>query len=398
MAKQPIPEARGFAAALETYLARGGGRRKSGASRKGGFRYTEGPMRGQTTEQATAAARRLWDRAPDSVKEKYAAMESRTLAPSEAAAAGYAGPDGIRVATPGDTNGDGILDAYQQGGGSVPARQNPVPGVGSPANGQPDAAAGKSVSHVVEPGMDPSQAGFVGTAADRAFAARIATGAGGGEYGETAFVSPGMMNYTFGPNGLSATVGTASTDARPNPGVVPAANPAGSSEVADYVRQPAPTARPGGPTDVKVKAPGTGKSPDSARFSADVETAAPEQAPVGKVWIGMKGGKRIYADGDPAKNGAAPPAGYDPRGGSAYAGPDAPAIGNVAKFGPAEAPAPKVKPVVEAPGGPIKKFTDWSGVGLADQDKVNRQMFGDAAADEYLKRQGGSRRQYTVKR
>jgi hypothetical protein len=101
-----IPEARGKAAAITSYLAQGGGmtdktglqrgdkRTRGGQiTRKGmvvpgstvspGERYTSGPMRGMTMEQATQKAEGMWASSPDALKEKYASRSESDLAPSE---------------------------------------------------------------------------------------------------------------------------------------------------------------------------------------------------------------------------------------------------------------------------------------------------------------------------
>jgi hypothetical protein len=79
-----IPQARGFAAALERHLANGGGLRKSGSDRVAGAVFTKGKARGLTVEGATQQARDMWDKAPASVKEKYSRRGGEgLLAPSE---------------------------------------------------------------------------------------------------------------------------------------------------------------------------------------------------------------------------------------------------------------------------------------------------------------------------
>lgn len=76
----------GFQAALETYLARGGPLRNDSTRGKAGTRYTEGPLRGLTEEQAISRARRLWMRASPQVRAKYERMEQATMAPPAAPA------------------------------------------------------------------------------------------------------------------------------------------------------------------------------------------------------------------------------------------------------------------------------------------------------------------------
>ena len=106
-------------------MSRGGGRQSNPNSRRGGMRFTQGPIKGLTVEQATEKARGLWSKAPDSVKEKYAGREASTLAPSERKAyrqqiAGVEPAPGMsefskgtRRASPGDLNGDGMQDVAQ---------------------------------------------------------------------------------------------------------------------------------------------------------------------------------------------------------------------------------------------------------------------------------------------
>ncbi|MBK1883670.1 hypothetical protein JIN85_14710 [Luteolibacter pohnpeiensis] len=72
-----IPEARGKARAISTFLARGGGLRSiSRRYGKAGARYTEGPLKGLTHDQALAKAELLWANASPAVKKKYADMAS----------------------------------------------------------------------------------------------------------------------------------------------------------------------------------------------------------------------------------------------------------------------------------------------------------------------------------
>jgi hypothetical protein len=74
-----VPEARGYSAALDSFLAQGGSRfQKSGLFKKG-------RLKGKSLSEAQAEFERLWASAPDSVKNKYAGMRSNDgmLAPSE---------------------------------------------------------------------------------------------------------------------------------------------------------------------------------------------------------------------------------------------------------------------------------------------------------------------------
>lgn len=72
----PETEARAKEAALQAYLAQGGGRRLDGGARgnKRGFRYTEGPIKGLTKGQAIAKFNLMWSKASLRVKAKYAKM------------------------------------------------------------------------------------------------------------------------------------------------------------------------------------------------------------------------------------------------------------------------------------------------------------------------------------
>ena len=90
MAETQVPIAAGKAAALSTYLARGGELVTKKGKRKPGPRYSSGPMRGKTVEQATQEFERLWGSANGAVKDKYARRETQeaALAPSEQKALG----------------------------------------------------------------------------------------------------------------------------------------------------------------------------------------------------------------------------------------------------------------------------------------------------------------------
>lgn len=135
---ETLPRAGGFAAALETYLSRGGNTYSRG--RKGTV-FTQGPIRGMTVEQATQQARDLWANASPAVREKYAGKDASLLTPGERqrqipaleqpVSAGRQFSDGTRRPTPGDSNGDGMIDARQ-----------PVPAAGGkPLQATPEEAA-----------------------------------------------------------------------------------------------------------------------------------------------------------------------------------------------------------------------------------------------------------------
>lgn len=131
-----IPEARGFAAALETYLSRGGGTRSDGKRRKAGFRYTEGPIKGLTIEQATQKARELWAKAPESVRSKYANRDSRLLTRSERLIQGISpAPSGAPAGTAGQAPST-VAPAAPPVDTAVPSPADPasiVPGLTRPA-------------------------------------------------------------------------------------------------------------------------------------------------------------------------------------------------------------------------------------------------------------------------
>ena len=68
------------AAAFNTWMAQGGGTKKSG-------RFRKGPMAGMGVDEAKQKFNGMWRSAPDSVKEKYAGMTDNDLAPRERTAA-----------------------------------------------------------------------------------------------------------------------------------------------------------------------------------------------------------------------------------------------------------------------------------------------------------------------
>lgn len=76
-----IPEGRGKAEAMRTYLARGGGLGKDG-------KYRSGPMKGKTQAQAEIEFENHWQTVGSGVKDKYAARANNVLAPSEKSAMG----------------------------------------------------------------------------------------------------------------------------------------------------------------------------------------------------------------------------------------------------------------------------------------------------------------------
>ena len=75
-----VPEAAGLGEAMSTYLARGGPLK--GDVRRG-TRYTQGPLKGMTQAQAVDRVKKMWDKAPASVREKYAAMARNQATKSE---------------------------------------------------------------------------------------------------------------------------------------------------------------------------------------------------------------------------------------------------------------------------------------------------------------------------
>jgi len=85
MAGETIPIAAGKAAAASAYLAQGGERVSRGNRRLSGFRYTQGPIKGMTEEQAQQDFENKWTNASPEVKDKYAKREQplNQLAPTE---------------------------------------------------------------------------------------------------------------------------------------------------------------------------------------------------------------------------------------------------------------------------------------------------------------------------
>lgn len=257
MAQSTIPEARGFAAALETYLARGGGRRMKGGSSKGGYRFTEGPIKGMTVEQATAKARELWRSSPESVREKYAGMEASMLAPSEMAPTGYQGPATMgpgqgpmtegpaRRPSPGDRDGDGVLDVAQP-----PSPGNEAPAEKKTVNPNATAGAGRGSSKQPADSDDSNEAGAA--RAQAALNEALQTGGASEGYQPTAaswslHMPPGMLS-----GGPSVSTGpSASTDKPQNPGVIEtapeAAESSGYAGPSSKPQSPAPAASPSKP-------------------------------------------------------------------------------------------------------------------------------------------------------
>lgn len=78
MAETQVPFAAGKAAALSSYLSRGGAISKKGT-------YTKGKMKGKSPEEVTAAFETLWANVDGSIKDKYAkrASPEGALSPSE---------------------------------------------------------------------------------------------------------------------------------------------------------------------------------------------------------------------------------------------------------------------------------------------------------------------------
>jgi hypothetical protein len=193
-----IPQADGFALALERHLASGGGMRMGGRSRKAGFRFTEGKLRGLTVEQATQQARDLWDKAPASVKEKYSQRATTgVLAPSERMAATVERPS--IAAQPSITDGGGV---------QLPDGRTYVPGRGIDlGNGVFQKVSMPQYEAGGRPAVAPGRAEN-----DRAFRAELGLPApvAKPEFGATAMTpATGQRNV-------------ASTDRPVNPGVVAA--------------------------------------------------------------------------------------------------------------------------------------------------------------------------------
>lgn len=80
-----VPEGRGKAKALETFLAGGGGVVSRGGDKNPQFRYQEGKLKGKTREEALSVFESMWSGASPRIKDKYAAMTGadEMLSPSE---------------------------------------------------------------------------------------------------------------------------------------------------------------------------------------------------------------------------------------------------------------------------------------------------------------------------
>lgn len=143
-----IPEARGFAAALERHLANGGGMRKSGFDRKAGNVFTKGKARGLTVEEATRQARDMWDKAPGSVRDKYSRRAGAgLLAPSERRA--MMSPTDAVKPVPGDRAANGRAFRAELG---LPPEATPAPQYGATAM-VPDKAKVASTDRAPNPGL-----------------------------------------------------------------------------------------------------------------------------------------------------------------------------------------------------------------------------------------------------
>lgn len=169
MAQTIIPNAAGKAAAFSTYIARGGERVSKGGSKKPGFRYTEGPMKGKTYGQALSSFESKWEKAGPGVKDKYAKRESAsvTLAPMEQRELGKdykpnASMSRRATAETNETDSDEMVGKssgwFKAGGGE---------GGGVPAGGKktvnpaatPGAGRGTPVKKATQAGVDAPQTG-----------------------------------------------------------------------------------------------------------------------------------------------------------------------------------------------------------------------------------------------
>lgn len=84
MIPEIVPEARGKAEALRTFLARGGQRRSQGKGNRGGSRYVSGPFKGKTQDEVMVEFEKRWAGASPEIKDKYAGMAGvGALSPSE---------------------------------------------------------------------------------------------------------------------------------------------------------------------------------------------------------------------------------------------------------------------------------------------------------------------------
>ena len=235
------------------------------------MRFSQGPIRGMTVEQATEKARGMWAKAPESVREKYAAREASLMTPGERRRQ-IAGiepgmssfSEGTRRATPGDLNGDGTPDnavttedgrTYVPGKGVMLAngvyQQVSIPQYetgGKP--GSPAATAGAGRGTPVKGAATPEE---------NARARKVAEEASG-QYGESAAMSQEQARAEI--------AGFYSTDKPKNPGIVapPAAGtqPNGGAPSRSKLIESGAVA--GAPAKPKIAAPleavqvGTGKN------------------------------------------------------------------------------------------------------------------------------------------
>lgn len=106
MAETVVPEARGKAEAMSSFLSLGGTIGPDG-------RYTEGKLKGKTTGQAIQEFERLWSSVGGKIKDKYALRNApeNALAPSEMA---------------GFQHGGGMNEPYHAGGANPVAVPKPV--------------------------------------------------------------------------------------------------------------------------------------------------------------------------------------------------------------------------------------------------------------------------------
>lgn len=87
MSETVIPEGRGKAEAMRTFLATGGGTVLRGSERNPQFRYQKGVLKGKTYDEAMSNFENRWQGASGSIKDKYARMGDAegVLSPSEMA-------------------------------------------------------------------------------------------------------------------------------------------------------------------------------------------------------------------------------------------------------------------------------------------------------------------------
>lgn len=125
-----IPEGRGRAEAMRTFLARGGTMTKSGV-------FRSGPMKGKTIDQAKTMFEDRWASVDGRVKDKYAARARDVLSPSEKAmmypltrpaARPTASAPRTAAAPAFDRDGNGVPDMIQRPASSKPSSATMVPG------------------------------------------------------------------------------------------------------------------------------------------------------------------------------------------------------------------------------------------------------------------------------